>query len=299
MGFENTSKPQLNNLQGVGWHSKLAGARICLLMPKQRTCSRPEIEHVQRFAAYAKFHLNETRYYPPVNQHRYLVALALYSKCITVAEATLVILRAGFIEEAFGMTRTMFDIFFTLHYIANQESDERALRFAQFAAKDREVWTEIAEHFWPEHAQPLDERTKKIAKTFSSPHSWTGKPTKSLTTEPDNFEVDPKSGRPIVVYDFHYRVAYRWTSHYVHPTIAALRSHLVQAGRDNFVVRGGSFLVRSKTDLKTVQNLLRHSQANTTLQLYSHSVSEDRLAAQGSILEAILQRPAEAFSNAG
>ena len=50
-----------------------------------------------------------------------------------------------------------------------------------------------------------------------------------------------------------------------------------------------SFLVRTKTDPKTVQALLRHSDVKTTLQLYAHSVSEDRMAAQGQMLQAILQ----------
>jgi len=49
-----------------------------------------------------------------------------------------------------------------------------------------------------------------------------------------------------------------------------------------------SYLVRTKTDPKTVQALLRHSDVKTTLQLYSHSVSEDRMLAQGTVLEAIL-----------
>ena len=49
-----------------------------------------------------------------------------------------------------------------------------------------------------------------------------------------------------------------------------------------------SFLVRTKTDPKTVQALLRHSDVKTTLQLYAHSVSEDRMAAQGQVLDAIL-----------
>ena len=49
-----------------------------------------------------------------------------------------------------------------------------------------------------------------------------------------------------------------------------------------------SFLVRTKTDPKTVQALLRHSDVRTTLQLYAHSVSEDRMAAQGEVLGAIL-----------
>jgi integrase len=53
-----------------------------------------------------------------------------------------------------------------------------------------------------------------------------------------------------------------------------------------------SFLIRTKTDPKTVQTLLRHSNVKTTLQLYAHSVSEDRLAAQGEALVAFLQPPA-------
>src|SRR5206468_5707318 len=49
-----------------------------------------------------------------------------------------------------------------------------------------------------------------------------------------------------------------------------------------------SFLVRTKTDPKTVQALLRHSDVKTTLQLYAHSVPEDRMLAQGEVLQAIL-----------
>lgn len=52
-----------------------------------------------------------------------------------------------------------------------------------------------------------------------------------------------------------------------------------------------SFLVRTKTDPKTVQILLRHSDVRTTLNLYAHSIAEDRLAAQGVVLAAILQPP--------
>ena len=49
-----------------------------------------------------------------------------------------------------------------------------------------------------------------------------------------------------------------------------------------------SFLIRSKTDPKTVQALLRHSDVKRTLQLYAHSASEDRMAAQGAMLQTIL-----------
>lgn len=60
-----------------------------------------------------------------------------------------------------------------------------------------------------------------------------------------------------------------------------------------------SFLVRSKTDPKMVQALLRHSDVKTTLQLYAHSVSADRMTAQGEVLQAILgSKPAENGLNA-
>lgn len=49
-----------------------------------------------------------------------------------------------------------------------------------------------------------------------------------------------------------------------------------------------SFLVRIRTDPKTVQTLLRHSDVKLTLQFYSHAVSEDRMAAAGEMLLAIL-----------
>jgi integrase len=58
-----------------------------------------------------------------------------------------------------------------------------------------------------------------------------------------------------------------------------------------------SFLVRTKTDPKTVQTLLRHSNVKTTLQLYAHSVSEDRMAAQGMALAAFLQTPGNGAVN--
>ena len=52
-----------------------------------------------------------------------------------------------------------------------------------------------------------------------------------------------------------------------------------------------SFLVRTRTDPKTVQKILRHSNVNTTLQLYAQSVSEDRMTAQALALAACLQAP--------
>ena len=57
-----------------------------------------------------------------------------------------------------------------------------------------------------------------------------------------------------------------------------------------------SFLVRKGTDVKTVQRLLRHSDVTTTLGIDAHSMSEDRLAAQGDMLEAMMKPPSDAVN---
>jgi integrase len=49
-----------------------------------------------------------------------------------------------------------------------------------------------------------------------------------------------------------------------------------------------AFLIRIRTDPKTVQTLLRHSDVKLTLQVYTHAVSRDRMAAAGKMLTAIL-----------
>jgi hypothetical protein len=69
--------------------------------------------------------VNSAWYYPPLKGDRWMAALVLHSKCLMVAEAALLLVDAAFRDEAFGMTRTL-DIFITLHYIANKETDERS-----------------------------------------------------------------------------------------------------------------------------------------------------------------------------
>src|SRR5260370_2393188 len=49
-----------------------------------------------------------------------------------------------------------------------------------------------------------------------------------------------------------------------------------------------SFLIRIRTDPKTVQTLLRHSDVKLTLQFYTHAVSRDRMVPAGQMLPATL-----------
>lgn len=54
-----------------------------------------------------------------------------------------------------------------------------------------------------------------------------------------------------------------------------------------------SFLIRIRTDPKTVQTLLRRSDVKLTLQFYTHAVSRNRMAAAGKMLTAILSHAAD------
>jgi hypothetical protein len=205
-----------------------------------RVCKRSEVQHIRKFLDYAKQQLNDACIYPPLNSYRYLIALALYSKCLTVAEATLVLVESGFGDEAFGMTRTMVDISFTMRYLANKDSEGRAKLFYEFHAKNVKDITSVVKAYWPEllHGNAASRQTSVDLANYPRAHSWSGKPIKDMALEPHTAELDPKTGKPIVN-DVGYRLIYQWTSHYVHPTIICLRNHTVNPGHDPFVVRSG------------------------------------------------------------
>jgi integrase len=103
------------------------------------------------------------------------------------------------------------------------------------------------------------------------------------------------------------RVANMLVEDYLRPAaveVGILSSHRDDEGRlvDDDARRFGfhnlrhslaSFLVRIRTDPKTVQTLLRHSDVKLTLQCYTHSVSEDCMAATGAMLTAIFSHAAD------
>ena len=222
-----------------------------------RKCPHADLAHVRPFVAYAKATLNSAWYYPPRIQHKYTVALALYSKCITVAEATIALLDAGFPDEAFGMTRTMTDIAFTLRYISNKDTDKRAKLYYEFFTKDTEQWLDVIKTYWPQQVQPLDARTTRLAKNYAHPHRWAGAgvTARTMAYEPDTLEVDPATGKPSDL-SVAYRIVYRWTSHYVHPSVVALHHHIVEAGHDPFKVRSGRGMFMGDTAAFNITNYL-------------------------------------------
>ena len=53
-----------------------------------------------------------------------------------------------------------------------------------------------------------------------------------------------------------------------------------------------SYLVtQTKTDVKTVQSMLRHADIGTTLDIYTHAINKNKLVAQNQVMEAMMMKP--------
>ncbi|MGB9256371.1 MAG: site-specific integrase [Candidatus Korobacteraceae bacterium] len=86
---------------------------------------------------------------------------------------------------------------------------------------------------------------------------------------------------------------------HLHPAAAAAGVLLKRGQRFGFHNLRHSlatFLVNREMDTKTVQGLLRHADAHTTLQLYAQSVNSSMVEAQESMLKAILRNGSNAVN---
>lgn len=205
-------------------------------MPRLNTLSR-----VQRCVRHAKQTLNSKEFYPRSSSHLDLVLLALISKSIITSEAVCSLVASGYHEEAFGLTRTLVDLYFTVRYISNKYSLDRAEKFANFFAKDYEGWIQVITKYYPKKDVGLPRHHTEmvtLAKSYRHPHKWTGlgDQTRQMADEPSAHEQTP-SGDPVDA-RFNYEVIYKWTSHYVHPTVVALDTHAIELGGKFFVHAG-------------------------------------------------------------
>jgi hypothetical protein len=186
-----------------------------------------DVPKVIKFIAFMEGYVNERDLRPRRGYAADWVLLALVSKSIWVAKSVCCLVRAGFPEEAFGLTRTLTDIFFTVRYICNQDSDKRARQFGNFFAKEQEMWVRIRNAHFPKariYTRPDQAKLTEMAKEFPHPHRWSGHDTRYLAQEADTIEKDA-AGNP-ATQRFDYEVIYAWTSRFVHPTVAAIDSHI-------------------------------------------------------------------------
>ena len=178
--------------------------------------------------------LNREKFQPATASYRTAVLLPLLSKALTVGRAVCALVQAGFCAEAFATTRTVIEIFFTVRYITNKETEKRAERYVKYHAKVSTEWMKSIRQYLPdmvEKLRPLDAQIMKNAEVFDSRARWAGPgvTAKTMAHEEDSFEYK-EDGKGINT-AFAYDTSYFATSQYVHATVEALGAHYSEPGK--------------------------------------------------------------------
>jgi len=208
-----------------------------LKTPYRKRAQKEYLSAVKRFIARTRLMVDRRGYYPRDTVHTDTVLLALLSKGIRVSEAICHLIEGGYEEEAFGLMRTLLDLAFNLRFIVNKDTDERAKLYYNFYSKSALHWVRVAEEYYPAVSKPAGfSKIQAIAEDYKSPHYWAGEgmTARQMAMEPDTEEKD-ENGEP-ATYKFWYEVIFRWTSHFVHPSISGLFSHRVRPGKEIFHV---------------------------------------------------------------
>jgi hypothetical protein len=207
------------------------------MMPRQSSDPTPD-EVLERIAVLEQF-VNDWQMIPATARLRNQVLLALLSKSMTVGRATCALVAADFPAEAFGLSRTLIDIFFSVRYISNNYTEERATTFVEYRDRIRKEFLDIHNKYFSnklEASSTLGLEAVQIAEKFKSRGHWTGHggQAKLMALEPDEFEKD-ELGEPLTG-AFDYDAFYFWASQFAHGTIKSLDAHGVVTG-DVFRVR--------------------------------------------------------------
>jgi hypothetical protein len=205
----------------------------------------PSTKQVLREVKSLENHLNNLEMIPAIHLYRNTVILALLSKALTVCRAICVLIDSGFHAEAFGMSRTLIEIFFCLRYISNKETENRAETYVKYTARVRLEWNNIfLKHFpkTPARQLQIDADVLKAAKEFKHKAYWTGHggQAKLMALEEDTVEMN-EQGEPLKS-EFDYDALYFWTSQFVHATVDGIAGHTA--------ARGEVFKVRPQMELE-------------------------------------------------
>lgn len=114
---------------------------------------------------------------PASEIYRSKVILPHSSKALTVGRAICALIDKGFPAEAFGLSRTLVDMFFGVRYMSNKDTDARITAYAEYWARVHQEWGNIVAKHFPSSKVKLPlwhDEVMEIAKKFTSKHQWTG-----------------------------------------------------------------------------------------------------------------------------
>lgn len=132
---------------------------------------------------------------PATNLYRNAVLLALASKALTVSRAVCLLVEKGFLTEAFGLSRTLLDIYFCVRYIGNKDSENRATTYVEYQARVRQEWSTLTQKYYPTHPAAsfkLDKHILEIAEKFPHKGFWTGHGGQAKMMALEKDEREPK-----------------------------------------------------------------------------------------------------------
>lgn len=195
--------------------------------------SHPSTKQILKRIQKLERHLNKLKVVPATHRQRSIVILPLLSKALTVSRAICVLVDAGFPAEAFATSRTLLEILFSLRYITNKLTEERAEKYLKYQARVKLEWMNIAKKHFPQKAaalRALEPSTRAIADEFRRRGNWTGERAQTclMATEEDTFELD-EHGKGLKD-EFDYDGFYFETSQYVHATVAGIYGHTIKRG---------------------------------------------------------------------
>ena len=194
--------------------------------------------------------------------------MPLLSKTLTVGRAICLLVDGGFAAEAFATSRTLIEIFLTVRYITNKDTEKRAERYVKYHARVRVEWKKIIEEHMPLTAKGLkaiDPDVIEKAREFKSRGHWAeeGVRAKMMAVEEDTRETD-KEGKGINS-KFDYDALYFWTSQYVHATVDGIGGHACGPGE--------IFRIRARyADEKDLGNSALFNTAVFTCKIFVHAL---------------------------
>lgn len=243
-------------------------------MPKPSKETTAKVRQVSKILNQIHSYLDDQWFHPRSGSFLDVAVLTLLSKSLALARSTVCLVKGGFDEEAFGLSRSLLEVAMTMRCISNGRNPEvRAKRFVHFVAKIKMDWGRKAiEYFlFTPSAIRKDkasyEKFQRMERKYPK-QSWlqaSRKHSKGIWTmamEPDRYQkvqvLDDK-GKPVLnkrgkpkmkpfTWAVDYKVMYFWESQYVHSTIDSLDNHAAIAGKPFLVYTQGSRPSRRETD---------------------------------------------------
>jgi Family of unknown function (DUF5677) len=190
---------------------------------------------VSGYARRLEKYIVDLKMVPATHRYRSRILLGLMSRALWVARSICCLERNGFYSEAFAQSRTLMEIFFTVRYLTNKETEERMERYVDYFGRVHVEWEKIFEKYYPEdrhRPNPFHDKAAKLAKKYKTKHKWVDSEygQVALMALEEHSVWTGIDGKPLVD-DFEYNTLYFAASQYVHSTIDSLKAHMTMRGK--------------------------------------------------------------------